>query len=195
MENTSLSLLHRVCGGSDAQSWQALAEIYTPILRRWLQRYELQGSDVDDLVQDVLLTVSRELPQFRHSGRSGAFRSWLRIILVNRVRYFWRQRRYRPVATGDTGFLASLDELADPNSGLSALWNREHDRNLIQVLLSHVEKEFSESTLTAFRRVVLDGVPAAEVANELGLSLNAVVIAKCRVLKELRRGSRGLLGE
>ena len=32
------------------------------------------GGDVDDLTQDVLLTVANELPQFRHNHAPGAFR-------------------------------------------------------------------------------------------------------------------------
>jgi RNA polymerase sigma-70 factor (ECF subfamily) len=40
---------------------------------------------------------------------------------------------------------------------------------------------------------VLDGAPAAAVAAELGLSVNAVLIAKSRVLHRLREEGRGLL--
>jgi DNA-directed RNA polymerase specialized sigma24 family protein len=48
--------------------------------------------------------------------------------------------------------------------------------------------------MQAFRRSVLDCLSTEQVANELGLSANAVVIAKCRVLKALRHEARGLLG-
>ncbi len=165
------------------------------MLGSWFCRQGLQASDADDLVQDVLIVVSRDLPQFRHSGRPGAFRSWLRGIVANRLRDFWRRRKYRPTAAGGTDFVRSLEQLEDPNSGLSRLWCREHDRHLLQALLSQVEARFSASTVTAFRRVVLDGEEAKKVAAELGMSPNAVVIAKCRVLKELRREGGGLLGD
>ena len=42
----------------------------------------IRPSDVDDLVQEVLAVVLRELPQFEHNGRTGAFRRWLRTILL-----------------------------------------------------------------------------------------------------------------
>jgi RNA polymerase sigma-70 factor (ECF subfamily) len=56
-----------------------------------------------------------------------------------------------------------------------------------------VEPEFTPSTWRAFRRVVLEGAPPTAVAAELGTSVNAVFIAKSRVLQRLRQEARGLL--
>jgi RNA polymerase sigma-70 factor (ECF subfamily) len=194
MDHTSLSLLDRACRGESDESWRLLAEVYSPVLRRWLVRYDLQTADADDLVQDVLVVVSRDLAKFQHNGRPGAFRAWLKTILVNRLRNFWRSRNYRPTATGDSDFLRSLEELEDPRSELSQAWDREHDGQVIRLLTARVEGRFSESTQAAFRRIVFDEAAPEDVARELGLSLNAVVIAKCRVLKALRQEGRGLLG-
>lgn len=195
MDQTSLSLLQRACDKTDSDSWDALAAAYTPLLQQWLRRYGLQPSDVDDLVQDVLIAVAQDLRKFQHTGRSGAFRAWLRGILANRLRNLWRRNKNRPVNPGGTGFIGVLEQLEDPNSELSRIWGKEHDRHLLQALLSRVEGRFSPSTMNAFRRVVLDGIECSQAAKELGISQNAVVIAKCRVLKELRREGDGLLGD
>ena len=195
METTSLSLLNRLSEGSDADSWGILTDLYGPWLRGWLRKNGLQPSDADDVVQDVLVVLARELPGFRHSGRPGAFRAWLHGILVNRLRDLRRRAQHRPAAPGGTACLESLQQLADPQSGLSRLWRREHDQHVLHKLLKRIEPRFSPSTLQAFRRVVLENVEAGQAAQELGLSLNAVVIAKCRVLKELRREGRGLLDD
>jgi RNA polymerase sigma-70 factor (ECF subfamily) len=56
-----------------------------------------------------------------------------------------------------------------------------------------VEGDFAPATWAAFRRQVLDGVPPADVAAELGLSLNAVIMAKRRVVRRLREELRGLV--
>ncbi len=192
MDKTSLSLLDRVCLKRDDQAWRTLAEVYMPLLHGWLRRYQVQPADADDLTQDVLLVVSRELPGFQHNGRPGAFRSWLRGILVNRLRHFWRSRKQRPVAGGESDFQQLLGQLEDPNSGLSREWDRQHDRHLMMQLLARLEDRFADATHQAFRRVVLDGQSPESVADELGLTANAVIIAKCRVLKALRREARGL---
>jgi RNA polymerase sigma-70 factor (ECF subfamily) len=87
----------------------------------------------------------------------------------------------------------ALDEWEDPNSDLSRRWDREHDEHVSRRLLELIEPEFAPSTRRAFRRVVLEGAPAATVAAELGISVNAVFIAKSRVLGRLREEGRGLL--
>lgn len=60
-------------------------------------------------------------------------------------------------------------------------------------MLELIEPEFRPATWQAFRRVVLDGDKPAQVAAELGISENAVLLAKSRVLSRLRQEARGLL--
>jgi RNA polymerase sigma-70 factor, ECF subfamily len=60
-------------------------------------------------------------------------------------------------------------------------------------LLELIEPEFEAATRQAFRRQVVDGVPAKAVAAELRMTVNAVLIAKSRVLSRLRREADGLV--
>ncbi len=193
MSATSATLLERLRDRADAEAWQRLVDLYSPLLSGWLRRHALQEADVDDLVQEVLVTVAREAPRFQHSGRPGAFRHWLRTILANRLREFWRSRRLRPAATGDSDFAGMLDQLEDHNSGISRLWEQEHDQHIVRRLLAMLEPQFAPSTWQAFRRVVLEGARPEAAAAELGLTVNAIFIAKSRVLQRLRAESRDLL--
>lgn len=193
MDRTSLSLLERLRRESDPRSWARLVELYTPLLRRWLARYQVQDTDAEDLVQEVLMVVVRELPEFEHNQRTGAFRSWLRGILVHRLRNFWRTRQYRPLAIGDTEIKPLLDELADKSSELSRLWDRQHDEHVVERLLAWVRASFEPVTWKAFCRQMMDGAPAAEVAAELDISVDSAYAAKSRVLRLLRQEARGLI--
>jgi RNA polymerase sigma factor (sigma-70 family) len=194
MSQTPVSLLDRLRLQPEPAAWQRLVDLYAPLIRRWLRRHALPDADVDDLAQDVLAVVVRKLPSFEHNQRPGAFRSWLRAVMANCLRDFWRARRARPVATGDSDFLRLLDQLEDPASGLSRQWDEEHDRHVVQRLLEMIEPDFEPTTWQAFRRVVRDGARPAAVAAELGVSVNAVLLAKSRVLRRLRQEARGLTG-
>src|SRR5439155_24660629 len=131
MPERSFSLLDRLCRRPDAEAWDRLVQLYTPVLHAWLRRYEvLSRADAADLVQDVLLAVAKEMPAFRPAAERGAFRAWLRTILVNRLRTFWRARQHRPRAVGGSDFLDQLEQLEDGASHLSQLWDREHDRQV-----------------------------------------------------------------
>lgn len=193
MSATSLSLLDRLRHGPDTTVWERFAGIYCPLLRQWALRLGVQPVDADDLVQEVLTVVMREMPQFEHSGRTGAFRAWLRQVLVHRTRDFWRSRNHRPQATGATAFAERLEQLADDASGLSAAWNREHDEYVLKQLLESISTRFDARTWQAFRRQVIDQVRADAVAAELGMSLSAVYVAKSRILAALRQEAGGLV--
>jgi RNA polymerase sigma-70 factor (ECF subfamily) len=190
---TSLSLLDRLRSSSDNADWTRLVEAYTPLLRGWMSRAGVQAVDADDLVQEVLLVVHRELPAFQHNQRVGAFRSWLRQIVVHRLRNFWRSH-VRLIETGhDSQLEEQLQQLEDDGSQLSRTWDREHNLAVARKLLEMIDSRFTESTRQVFRRLVLEGADADTVARETGLSLNAIFTAKSRVLRELRRLGQGLV--
>ena len=189
---TSVSLLERLRTNPDDGAWERLVAVYRPWVVGWLRRQGLGDSDAEDLAQDILLVVLRELPSFQHNRRPGAFRAWLRAITVHRLRDFGRSRRYWP-RPGDGALPDRLDELEDPDSPLSRLWDEEHDRHVVGRLLALVEADFEESTWRAFRAVMLEGEKPAAAAARLGLSVNAVLLAKSRVLARLRQEGQGLI--
>ena len=189
---TSASLLERLAGVPTDADWRRLDDLYRPLLRAWMARAGVAASDVDDLVQDVLLVVVRKVAGFEWRGQ-GAFRAWLRTILAHQLRDYFRGQKNRPIATGGSDFQSWLDELESHDSALSRLLDREHDEYIVASLLRAVQGDFAPVTWQAFRRHVLEGEPAALVAEELGLALNSVLRAKSRVLKRLRQESAGLV--
>lgn len=193
MNETSISLLHRLQCSPESENWDRLARLYAPLIRTWLRKYDVQDSDADDLVQEVLLAVSKDVSKFEHGGKPGAFRGWLKTILLNRLRKFWRSRDRRPQARGDSDLDARLAQLDDPASELSQIWNREHDQYVLRQLLTLTEPHFTPTTWKAFCRVALEGAKADVVAQEMGISLNAVCLAKSRVTRRLRQESEGLI--
>lgn len=115
---TSVSLLERLAGAPTDDDWRRLLDLYQPLLRAWMTRAGVAAADVADLSQEVLLVVFREVGGFERRGE-GAFRAWLRTILMHRVRDYFRARQHRPAAAGGSDFLKLFDELESPESALS----------------------------------------------------------------------------
>jgi RNA polymerase sigma-70 factor (ECF subfamily) len=193
MNETSLSLLERACGPTSHEAFRRLAEMYSPLLRKWTERLDISAVDADDLVQEVLISVARELPKFNHSGQTGAFRAWLRRMLLNRVRDFWRSRNYRPAALGGSTWSQQIEQLEDDTSRASREWNLEHDRHVLARLMDEIRPRFEPKTWEAFYRQVFGEERADTVAAELEMPLNSVYVARSRVLSALRREAAGLI--
>jgi RNA polymerase sigma-70 factor (ECF subfamily) len=189
---TSASLLERLRAGRDEAAWRRLDELYRPLIRHWLRRDPTLGEEAEDVVQEVMSVLVRELPGFQRM-RTGSFRLWLRTITAHRLSAHYRTRNSRPTALGAPPEECPLAQLADPYSELGRLWDAEHDRHVLRRLMDLIAPQFEPTTLAAFRRVTFDEVAPAQAAEELGLSLNAVLLAKSRVLSRLRQEAEGLI--
>jgi RNA polymerase sigma-70 factor (ECF subfamily) len=179
-----LTWLGRLVAAGSHDDWERLMAVYEPLLKIWLMRAGVHAADADDLVQEVLIVVVRRVAEFDRQ-HSGAFRGWLRAILANHLKKYFRQRP-KIVAQLD------LEQLCQSDSRLARDLDSEHDEFLARRALQTVQRDFSTATWNAFRRQVLDGESPEVVASELGLTLNAVIKAKSRVLKRVRDELRGL---
>jgi RNA polymerase sigma-70 factor, ECF subfamily len=186
---TPTSLLERLQRPvASPADWQRLHDLYLPLVRIWLGCTPDLANEADDVAQEVLIVLFRELPEFRRQ-QEGSFRAWLRKVTANRVRTWWRIHQRQP----SVGFDEFLSQLEDPSSQLSRRWDQEHDQHVFEKLLAIVKCDFDPITWRAFQLFVLDSRKALDVANELGISENAVLLCKSRILRRLREESKGLL--
>ncbi len=192
MELTSLSLLDRLRRQPAQDDWTRLVAIYKPFVERFIRLDSALAADADDICQEVLRKLVEHLPHFERQ-RDGSFRAWLKTVTVNEVNHFWRRSARDGRRAGAVPLLA--DALQDPHNELSQQWDREHTNHLLAQLQDLIAAEFSPQTWQAFRMRVFEEKSTAEVAGMLGLSKNAVDIAKSRVLARLRQESQHLIDD
>ncbi|MDX1968668.1 MAG: sigma-70 family RNA polymerase sigma factor [Planctomycetaceae bacterium] len=187
MDSTSVSLFRRLREPQPDAAWQRFVDLYAPLIFRWGCQKGLSPTDAADLVQDVLATLFVKLPEFQYDP-ARRFRGWLRTIVVNRACDLRRRNARLPANAADE-VLAQLTVVDDVDLFLDA----EYCRLLVHRALELLRSEFSSATWEAGRRQLLDGDRAGEVAQQLGLSLNAVYSAKAKLLKRLREELAGLM--
>jgi RNA polymerase sigma-70 factor (ECF subfamily) len=183
MSATPATLLERLRQGSDPAAWPRFVELYAPLLYSWARRTGMGDDDAADVVQDVFAQLLVKLPAFVYDPRR-SFRSWLKAVLLNH----WRTRRRRRNVPIDPA--ADPDGLAAP--GIEGFWEAEYRQRLVGRALEVMRAEFQPATWKACWEAVVNGRPAEEVGLELGLTPNAVRVAKFRVLSRLRRELAGL---
>ena len=190
---TSVSLLDRLkVARADASDWNRFEAMYQPLIRRWIGRIPGLGNEIEDVAQEVLLVLVREIPRFERQ-RVGSFRAWLRQVTVESGPGL--QKEALPAAGGRRGPDRRLPGSVGRFEQLARQAVRPGTR---QACLRHfaesaVRSDFNQSTWDAFQQFAVEGRPAADVARELGLTVNAVVKAKARVLNRLREEAGGFL--
>jgi RNA polymerase sigma-70 factor (ECF subfamily) len=186
MKDTPVSLLERLRRPGEQAAWDRFVELYTPLLLHWARQLEPQEADTADLVQEVFLVLLRELPSFTYQPHK-RFRGWLRTVLVNKGRERRRRLAARPAEDG-----ADLAGQPAPDE-TTALEEEEYRRYLVQRALQLMQADFQPATWRACWEYVVEDRPAAEIAAELDVTVNAVHLAKARVLRRLRQELEGLL--
>ena len=186
MNTTSVTLLERLRLPGEEQAWRHFVELYAPLILDWSRRIGLNATDSEDLVQDVLTTLVHKLREFDYD-RNQSFRGWLRTITTNRGRDFLRRRG---LAAG-----VALDGMLDPATpnGADVFAEAEYRRQLVSRALDLMQTEFESNTWKACWECVVNDRRADDVAQQLGMSVNAVFVAKSRVLRRLRSELLGLL--
>ena len=187
------SLLVRV-KAQEREAWYRRVQLYTPLVYCWCRRAGLQAADAGDVGQEVFKAIWRKIHDFHRRGPEDTFRGWLRVIARHKIADFHRCRGNEVAGQADSDGLTLVER-----APASELLETDPDTESAEAtLLYHqaialIRNEFEEKTWLAFRTVVMDGRTPAEAACALGMTINAVHLAKSRVLKRLRQEFEDLI--
>lgn len=183
--STSSSLLARV-KAHDSDAWKRLVQLYGPIVFRRAQAGGLDADHAADVVQEVFAAVVRSIGEFDKRHEKGSFRAWLRTITSNKIVDVFRQLGRQPQAAGGSDAQQQFTNLADRPGPADEPSDADDRALLLWAALEQIRDDFQPHNWQAFWRTAVDGLPAVEVAEELGIKPDAVRRAKFRVLKRLR---------
>lgn len=184
MTETPQTLLVRLCRQPEEQDWQRFVQLFTPLLSRWVRRFDVAESDTEDLLQELYLLLWKHLPTFSYDS-SKSFHAWLWTV-TRRFSRDWLQRTKHLVSLDYAGQLPTRDELTPEDE-------KEFARELVHRGLALIQADFTPTTWAVFQGIALEQQPAKDLAQQYGLSTNAVYLAYSRVLHRLRTEVMGFL--
>lgn len=175
------------------EAWERLVNLYSPVVYHWCRQHTVPCDDAPDLVQEVFVSVARYIGRFHYDRPGDSFTAWLRIITRNKIRNYFSSRRDQPAAQGGTDAQVRLLGVPDVPDLSETNDPREGNNLVVPIALDLVRAEFENRSWEAFQRVVVEGQSPAQIAADLGMSIQAVYKAKSRVLRRLRQELDGLL--
>ena len=188
---TRQSLLSRLRDLEDGESWQTFFDLYWRLLYKVVRRAGLDDADAQDVVQDAVMAIAREMPQFRYDPARGSFKHWLFRIVRRRVADHFR-RLYRQPAQADVT-LETLD--LSSTADLSDAWDEEWERSILAAAIAHVRAHANPKHFQVFDYCVLKEWPVARVAATLGMNAAQVYLARHRVSQAVKRAARRIEAE
>ncbi len=190
---THASLLERLKDLKDQDSWQQFYVTYRKLIFNFAIKHGLSGTEAEEVVQETVITVARNLPEFRYNPTRCSFKTWLFNLTLWRVQDQIRKRRPEITSihrqSGETDRTSTVERVPGPEGErLAAIWEEEWKHDLFERALEKVrdnlldEKQFQIFDLYALREW-----PARKVARSLGVSPAKVYFSKHYVSGLLQR--------
>lgn len=186
----SSSLLYRA-QQSDDMAWTKLNQLYFPLIHQWIRTAGVAAADADDIAQQVLFQVHRNIQNFSRDGESGSFTGWVWTTTKFKIRDHFNEQNQEPKATGGSMAAELIHQMGQNEKEIFD--EASATVRLTRQLLEMIKAEFQSNTWDAFWRTAVEGERAADVAGDMGLTIQAVYKAKSRVLRRVREELDGIL--
>jgi RNA polymerase sigma-70 factor (ECF subfamily) len=181
---TSSSLLAGA-QAKDQECWRRIVGLYAPLVLWWCRRRGLHDDDSQDVVQEVFKAVFARIRGFQKDGQPGAFRRMLFSIARNKIADLFRPREPAQPPVPEEGRPRALEGKMLPRGPQRVI--------VLHRALEQVRPRFQQHTWRAMWEVVVEARSPLDVAESLGMTVNAVYTAKSRVLHCIREEYEGLL--
>jgi RNA polymerase sigma-70 factor (ECF subfamily) len=183
---TTSTVLHRLSDFDDRAAWERFCERFHQPLQAFARKNGLDESESEDVAQESLMAFAEAYRHGEYDRTSGRLSSWLFGIAWRRIDHARRKsdRREDHVRLQATE-TAQWMQIEAPKE-VSPEWEAVWERSMLEQSLRQVRKEFEPATFRVFEMIVLEHKPIEEGEKALGLSRNAIYIAKHRVAKRMR---------
>lgn len=180
---TRETLLMRLRDTENQPAWEEFVSIYAPVLFAHCRKRGLSFEDASDLTQEVARSVARAMPGFVYDPSRGSFRGWLYTLLRRGISRHFDKGSRDPLRQSDGDALIEEGRRVDP---AREIWEIDYRRRLLAWAMGRAKDRFSDRIWRAFEETTLRERSVDEVAGELGMTRNALTVAKCRVTAAIR---------
>ena len=184
---TRSSLLERLRDLDNKAGWNQFFDAYWHLLYRVALRTGLTPHAAEDVVQDTVVAVAREIGKFEYDRRQGTFKGWLFTVLHRRIADHCRKQKRQLPQNTDSNAAINLETLPDPNGvDLERIWSEEWATNLVSTALGRVRHRISDRDYQIFHCITIQGWTVLQTCRQLQLNPAQVYVAKHRVGKCLK---------
>jgi RNA polymerase sigma factor (sigma-70 family) len=188
---TRRSLVDRLADWEDRKHWQEFFDTYWKLIYSAARKSGLTDAEAQEVVQETIITVAKKIDKLKYDPAVGSFKGWLLQITRWRIADQFRKRepgnRKIPRSPDDRA-TATIERVPDPRGvDLKALWEREWQENLLAAAFARVRKRVDPKQFQIFDCYVRKEWPAQKVAEQLGVSIGRVYLARHRVSALLKK--------
>jgi RNA polymerase sigma factor (sigma-70 family) len=182
---TCVTLLGRLASGViDDAAWQEFVDRYGPHVILWCKDRGCPQSEVEDILQEVLIKLMQAFRSFRYDPKQ-RFRSWLATVTQNTVIDLFRSRQLRVRGTGDTDVWVQLQSVSARNDLYERL-NAAFDLELFEQACASVRAKVQPHLWQTFELTNLQQLSPDEAARQLRIPTATLYVTRSRVVAQVK---------
>lgn len=178
--NPSIFLrLNRSDTGVRELAWSEFHQRYAAAIAGFARQIGVRASDIDDVVQDVLMGFYSRSPTFIYDPARGRFRGYLKTCTFHAVqRRLGREAVFRGV---------TIDQIDPEALEVDQVWNDVWEQEQLRSAVEQLRQEIGVTkTFRAFELYVILDLAPQEVSRRLDMHIDNVYRAKESVTRMLR---------
>jgi RNA polymerase sigma factor (sigma-70 family) len=188
---TSYSLLERAHDTDDDAAWNQFVDHYRRFIAYILREIGVRENDLEDLTQQILLNLTRNLGKYDQSRSS--FRTWLGHVIRNAAKMHFRRQNSRPIEVYESSDEFLIHGVLQ-ESEVERLISSEWEDYIATQAMDRVRKSFKGKAIEVFE-LGLEGKSAAEIAEITELTVPSIYKLRTRVKRKLFLEVRALTEE
>jgi len=173
-------------GSNDALVWNTFRDHFYPVIVNFSRSLGLSSTYAEDAAQEAMLTFLKAFRDGRYNREKGRLGSWV-FGVARRVILNFRKRLPREYTVADNSTDTSFWDMIEDENTVKHTWETEWRRMVLERCLQQARREFDSKVFRAFELYALSEQSVTEIGRILGMSQNAIYIAKSRVLSRLRQ--------
>lgn len=182
-ESTQPSLLSRVRDASDQAAWREFESKYRELILRYCRGRGLQQSDAEDVLQVVLISLSKSLRKFEYRPERGKFRGYLGRSVRNAIGHHLARPNVAARALGSS-VIAAVP--AEDEGGADEQWEKEWTQHHYRLAMQTIRQTYEPRSVEIFDRILMgDGIE--DIASKYDMSTQAVHKVKQRIRERLKQ--------
>lgn len=191
---TRQTLLSRLKNWDDQRGWQEFFDTYWRLIYGVARKAGLTETEAQEVLQETIISVARQMPKFQYNGQHGSFKGWL--LQTTRWRIADQFRKRPPTASlpssEDESRTSEVERVADPAANLESLWEEAWQRNLFEAAIERIKVQVEPKEFQIFELHVLREWPVKRVAQRLHTTQAHVYYAKYKVSRLVQRETKAL---
>lgn len=169
----------------DQRVWNRFFETYWKLIYHAALKAGLKDSDAQEVVQETVISVTKNIESFDYDRSKGSFKGWLMKTTKWRITDQFRKLQKKHARECEDSY-EMLENLPADLSEVDNYWEDNWQKELLSAAFERVKGEVKPIYYQVYDLLIRKEMKPKDISSALGIKTDQVYLAKHRVEKTLK---------